>query len=103
MAIFFSSKNIPALQPYSLAERRAILAIAADKLITPEKLVLNIIKLLILIPPFIMMARMDSWLFILPLGFVLVAYFAVMKPIGLNFQLKYLDKAIKQFEAHQAD
>ena len=100
MAIIFSSNNISALQRYTLKERQHILLLAHQKLITPQKLVLNLIKLAILIPPFIMVARLDTWLLFLPLLFVLAGYFLIMRPISLFFSMKHLPKAIKDFELH---
>lgn len=101
MAIIFSSKNIALLNDYSLKERQQILALANQKLITPEKLVMNLIKLTILIPPFIMVARLDTWLLFLPLIFVLSGYFLIMRPISLFFSVKHLPKAIKEFKQLQ--
>lgn len=98
MAIILSSNNLPELSNYSVKQRQSILAIASEKLITPQKLILNIIKLFVLFPPFIILARLDSWLLFLPLGFVLIGYFLVMRPISLYFLRKHLPKAIKQFE-----
>ena len=98
MAIIFSSNDISVLQNYSLKERQQILSLANQKLITPQKLVLNLIKLAILIPPFIMVARLDTWLLFLPLLFVLAGYFLIMRPISLFFAMKHLPKAIKDFE-----
>lgn len=98
MAILFSSNNISILSHYSLKERQQILSIANEKLITPQKLILNLIKLIILIPPFIMIARLDTWLLFVPLFFVLAGYFLLMRPISLYFLTKHLPKAIKDFE-----
>ena len=96
--MIFSSNNIPELAEYSIKERQQILAIASGKLITPQKLILNIIKLCVLIPPFIMLARLDNWLLFLPLAFFLGGYFLIMKPISMFFIKKHITKAITQFE-----
>lgn len=101
MAIIFSSNNLPELQQYSVKERQQILAIASNKLVTPQKLILNLIKLFILIPPFIMIARLDTWLLFIPLIFVLVGYFVLMRPISLYFLRAHLPNAIKQFTSNQ--
>lgn len=98
MPIIFSSNNLSQLKDYSMKERQVILSMASDKLITPQKLVINIIKLLILIPPFIMVARLDSWMLFLPLIFVLAGYFLIMRPINLYFLKQHLSQAINQFE-----
>lgn len=103
MTIIFSSNNLPELQQYSVKERQQILAIASNKLITPQKLILNLIKLFILIPPFIMIARLDTWLLFAPLIFVLVGYFLLMRPISLYFLRSHLPKAIQKFNKNQSE
>ena len=95
----FSSNNIPELASFSVNQRQTILAIASEKLITPQKLMLNIIKLLVLFPPFIMLARLDSWWLFIPLVFILVGYFLVMRPISLYFLRRHLPQAIKKFNS----
>lgn len=103
MAILFSSNDLAELTHYSVKERQIILALAADKLITPQKLILNLIKLFILIPPFILLARLDGWLMFMPIVLMLAGYFALMRPISLYFLRKHLGKAIKQFERSKED
>ena len=102
MSIILSSNNIPELSEYSLQERHIILSLASEKLITPQKLVINLIKLMVLIPPFIMLARLDSWALFIPLVFMLVGYFLIMRPINLIFIRAHLPKAIKQFEREKS-
>ncbi|SEK47920.1 hypothetical protein SAMN05216262_101456 [Colwellia chukchiensis] len=98
MTIYFSSNKIPALQDFSLHQRQAILALAQAKLTAPEKLVLNIIKLLMLIPPFLFIANLQGMAMLVSVAVVLLAYFFLLRPIMLFFSLKYLDKAIAQYQ-----
>lgn len=98
MSIIFSSNNIAELREFSIKERQIILALASNKLITPEKLVINIIKLMVLLPPFFMLVKLDSWQMFIPLIFVLIGYFLVMRPINLYFLNKHIPKAIEQFQ-----
>jgi len=94
--MIFSTKQLKALNDFNLSERQAILALAHQKLSVPEKLILNIIKLILLIPPFIFLARQE-WLLLLATSFISVlAYFLIMKPISLTFGQKYLHDAIKK-------
>jgi len=98
MTIYFSTAQIEKLQPYTIAERRMIIEMANNKLQAPEKLIINILKLLVLIPPFIVLARIDSWYLMLPVFALLVGYFLIMRPISFWFINKHLDGAIKQFD-----
>ncbi|QOL24393.1 hypothetical protein LP316_08410 [Thalassotalea sp. LPB0316] len=102
MTIYFSTAQIEKLQPYTLAERRMIIEMANNKLQAPEKLVINLLKLLILIPPFIALARIDSWWLLLPVFALLIGYFFIMRPVSFWFIDKHLDGAIKQFERQSA-
>lgn len=98
--MLFSSKNIPQLDRYSMQERHQILSIAGEKLTTPEKLIINIIKLCVLIPPFIMFARLEGLMLLLPIILLIAAYLLVMRPCNLFFQKKHITNAIAQFEKH---
>jgi len=95
--LYFSSQRIPSLANYSLKERQAILAIA-EKLTTPEKLIINIIKLLVLIPAFIYLARLQHWSVPLLLALLWLSYLVIMRPIILMFTQKYLTSAIKLYQ-----
>ena len=96
--MYFSSQRIPSLANYSLKERQAILAIAEQKLTTPEKLIINIIKLLVLIPAFIYLARLQHWSVPLLLALLWLSYLVIMRPIILMFTQKYLTSAIKSYQ-----
>lgn len=97
--MIFSSNQIERLSDYSLGDRHQILALAFALLTVPQKLVLNLMKLVLLIPPFIYLARQD-WGLMLVATFIAVAcYLGIMKPISLYFSSQHLDKAIKQFNA----
>ena len=98
MAIYFSSNKIPALQPFSLHQRQAILALVQAKLSAPEKFILNMIKLLLLIPPFLFIANLQGLAIVSSIMIVLIAYFIVLRPILLFFTSKHLDKAIEQYK-----
>ena len=97
MAFIFSTNKIPELESYTLQQRQQILTLAASKLTAPEKFVLNIIKLIMLVPPFLFMAQLEAVFFVLSLFCVLAIYFILLRPISLVFTRKYLDAAVKQF------
>ncbi len=98
MKLYFSSNQFSQLQQYSFADRQQIISLATAMLKPTSKIVLNIIKLLILIPPFMMLANIDSWMFVFPLVFVLVGYFLVLRPFSLFFIHQHLDNAVAEFE-----
>lgn len=101
MKLYFSSNHFEQLQRFNFKERQQIIELANNKLPATSKFVLNLLKLFLLIPPFLLIAKVDSWLIVLPLLLVLAMYFVVLKPISLWFISKYLDKAIRQFEQHR--
>jgi hypothetical protein len=97
MAFIFSTNKIPELESYSLQQRQQILSLAAHKLTAPEKFVLNILKLIMLVPPFLFLAQLDGIFFVVSLFGVLGVYFILLRPISLLFTRKYLSDAIKQY------
>lgn len=101
MTIYFSSNKIPALQTFSLHQRQAILTLALAKLSAPEKFVLNIIKLALLIPPFLFIANLQGLALAASVVIVLTAYFILLRPVMLHFSAKYLDKAIAQYQKNE--
>ena len=98
MAIYFSSNKIPTLHAFNLHQRQAILAIAQTKFTAPEKFILNIIKLSLLIPPFLFIANLQGVALVTSVLVVLIAYFLLLRPIMLFFSLKYLNKAIAEYK-----
>lgn len=98
MPIYFSANKIPSLSGFNLQQRHAIIALAQTKLSAPEKFILNIIKLLLLIPPFLFIANLQGLEIIVSITVVLIAYFILLRPIMLFFVLKHLNSAICQYE-----
>ncbi|WP_371188902.1 DUF6170 family protein [Thalassotalea maritima] len=102
MKFYFSSNQFEQLQAFNFSEKQQIIELANNKMPAPTKFALNLLKLLILIPPFLLLAKIDSWLFVLPLALVLVAYFVILRPISLMFLSKHIDAAVEQFNRRQA-
>ena len=84
--------------PYSMQQRQTILALAQTKLSAPEKLLLNIIKLMLLIPPFLFIANLQGLAIVISITAVLIAYFILLRPIMLHFTIKHLHSAINQYK-----
>jgi len=99
--MIFSTNQIPELQTFSIKERQALMAIANTKLTVPEKLILNLIKLCLIIPPFMYLSAKDVVGFVIALVLVLSAYAFIMRPIALMFARKNIASAIKKFEAEK--
>lgn len=98
MKLYFSTNHFEQLQRFDFKERQEIIVLANNKLPATAKFVLNLLKLVLLIPPFLLLAKVDSWMFALPVFLVLAMYFVVLKPISLWFISKHIDKAISQYE-----
>ncbi len=56
----WNSRNIAELQGLNFSERMAVIRRATDMLEQPKKLVLNLLKLAVLIPPFMAIARAQT-------------------------------------------
>lgn len=66
---------------------------ATKKLTPPEKLLLNIIKLCIIVPVFALILRVgQDWTSLLWAGAFIALYPFVLKPVQLNMIRKYLRK-----------
>lgn len=59
--LYLNSQKIPELNGLTFAERMQVVRKACDNLPVPTKITLNIIKLLILVPLFLLIARADGW------------------------------------------
>lgn len=59
--IYLNSQSIPELAGLNFSQRMQVIRQAADKLPVPTKITLNIIKLLVLVPLFLLIARADGW------------------------------------------
>ncbi|AWB67406.1 hypothetical protein C2869_13580 [Saccharobesus litoralis] len=101
MALYFSSSQVPALQKYSFSNRIQILAIAISLLSVPQKLLLNIAKLIILTALFFIVAKLQGWTMLLPMVAIVVTYPLVINPMMLFMAQKNLKRAIEKYE-HEA-
>lgn len=91
MAFYFSTKQIPQLTDLPLTERIRLLDKAAKKLTIPEKTILNILKLLVIVPAFALVLRTsDDWTSILWALAIFVCYPLIIKPIQYSLCAKYL-------------
>ncbi|WP_340678631.1 DUF6170 family protein [Paraglaciecola sp.] len=91
MKLYFSSKQIPQLQHLSLTQRLDALQAAQKKLTGPEKLLLNVVKLVILIPVFVLILQVsNNWFALLWALLLSLLYPLLIKPMEFGLCAKYL-------------
>lgn len=91
MKIYTSTKNIPQLKGLSVTERMAVLESAASKMTIPEKTLLNIIKLIVIVPIFALLLRaVESWWSLAWAGLILLLYPLFVKPLQYSISAKYI-------------
>ncbi len=99
MQLYFTTRNIPALRGLPLSERARLIDKAAQKLTTPEKTLLNILKLLIIVPVFALILKTaDNWESLLWAALVFLLYPLAVKPIQYSLCAKYLPEPSKERE-----
>lgn len=97
MKLYFSTRHISGLRELSLNERLALLNQASAKLNAPEKLLLNVLKLMILVPAFVLILYApENWLNLLWAVLVLAIYPLVLKPVQYGLSEKYLPDNLPQ-------
>lgn len=92
MAFYLTTRHIPGLQHLPLAERMAYLDQAAKRLTTPEKTLLNVLKLLVIVPVFALILRtVTDWTSLLWALLVFLLYPLVVKPLQYSLSAKYIN------------
>lgn len=91
MKFYFSPRQIPQLRGLPLKDRMIALERAALKMSVPERSLLNVLKLLIIVPVFIFILRVsESWFALVWAALVLVLYPLFIKPLQYSLSAKYL-------------
>lgn len=93
MKIIPSSNDIEQLKDLPIKERQALLAKAKTKLTAPERLVLNLLKLLMLIPPFYFLARQEWSNLLLSIIATITLFLLVFKRVHFGFLSKHIKKS----------
>lgn len=91
--IYFTSRKIPALQGLKFTQRADIIKIALSYMSTPQKTILNILKLLIITPLFLILASVDGWHVLLYLVAVGLTYPLITNPLSYYFIRNNLERA----------
>lgn len=91
MRFYFSTVQIPALRNLPLNERIEKINQAATQFTVPEKMLLNVFKLLVIVPAFALILRIATdWTSILWAALVILLYPFVIKPMQYSIAAKYL-------------
>jgi len=91
MKLYFSTKQIPQLQHLPLTQRLAAMQLAQGRLIGPEKLLLNVLKMLVVIPVFIFIIQITTnWMALFWALLVTLLYPMLVKPVQYGLCAKYI-------------
>ncbi|WP_100642253.1 DUF6170 family protein [Alteromonas facilis] len=91
MKFYFSTRQIPQLRDLPLQQRMIALEHAALKMTVPERSLLNVLKLLIIVPVFIFILQVsENWTALLWAALVLLVYPLFIKPLQYSLSAKYL-------------
>jgi hypothetical protein len=94
MKLYFSTKSIPQLRELGLTARLEAIQKAERRLTGPEKLLLNLLKLCIVVPIFVLIIQVaQNWLAIIWALLVTLLYPLLVKPIHYGLVAKYIPKA----------
>lgn len=97
MKLYFSTKQLPQLQHLPLTQRLAAMQIALGKLIGPEKLFLNMLKMLVVIPVFIFIIQIaTNWMAIVWAFLATLLYPMLVKPVQYGLCAKYIPQPHSQ-------
>jgi hypothetical protein len=91
--MYFGSHSIPELAGLKFAERMQVIRSATEQVPTPQKLMLNLLKLAILIPLFLVIAQWDSWQSTVTILVLLAAYPLLTRPLTFALCRPYLKQA----------
>lgn len=95
MKLYFSTKQIPQLRDLSLQQRMVALEHAALKMTVPERSLLNVLKLLIIVPVFVFILQAsENWYALVWAALVLLVYPLFIKPLQYSLSAKYLAEDI---------
>lgn len=97
--MFWNSRALPELQQLNFRDRMAVLRCASDLLPTPKKLILNIWKLCILLPPFLLIARAETPLAAAGIALALILMYPLLtRPVTFALVKPLLAQARRQLQ-----
>ena len=91
MKFYFTTRQIPGLSKLPLNERLQLLDSAARKLTVPEKTILNVLKLLVIVPVFVLVLQTaNDWRALLWAGLIILLYPLFVKPVQYSLSATYI-------------
>lgn len=91
MKLYYSTRQIPQLQDLPLTERLVLVQQAEKRLSAPEKWCLNLLKLMIIVPAFVLLLRVsESWFALLGAAAVTLLHPLLLKPIHYGLCSRYI-------------
>ena len=91
MKFYFTTRQFPGLSKLPLNERLQLLDSAARKLTVPEKTILNVLKLLVIVPVFVLVLQTaNDWRALLWAGLIILLYPLFVKPVQYSLSAKYI-------------
>lgn len=91
--MYFTSRQFPQLENLSIKQRTEIVRQAVLLLSTPKKTLLNVFKLALLTPIFLLLANIDNWWLLIYLLIVGLLYPLITTPLTLHFVKDHIDEA----------
>lgn len=98
--MYFSSQNIPELKGLKFGQRMQVIRSATEQVPIPQKLLLNLLKLAILIPLFLVIAQWDSWQSTVTIAVLLAAYPLLTRPLTFALCRPHLQQARIKLNLH---
>ncbi len=99
MKIYFSAKQLPGLNDMTVNERLKVIELASKKLTVPEKFLLNLVKLFVLVPAFVLIFRWaKDWSSI---GYALVLFMVypiILRPFQYGVCAQYIPAVLAKMK-----
>lgn len=89
--------QVPELRALSPLQRQRVLAHALQYLSVTEKIMLNIVKLIVLVPAFFWMAQYLNWLWLFPGTLALLMVFAFFcRPLQIHLARPHFARSVEE-------
>lgn len=96
MSLYFTTQHIPELAGLNFQQRMAVVKQAVNQLSVPQKVLLNLLKVIVLVHFFSVLARFEGWLLIPYLLGAGLIYPLVINPVSFMMSRKEMAGARKK-------
>ncbi len=91
MKIYYSTRQIKSLRELPLTQRLALIQAALSRLSVPQKTLLNVLKLLVIVPAFFLILRgVDDWTSLIWALLVFLLYPLFVMPVQLTLTAPFI-------------